>query len=84
MGAVKVTLCVFETQFGAKTWKYFLNNWCEKKCYTIIWCKNVIIYDSFHHGQKKLVLIGDNLVLDRNKFGAKPEKFQEIFGAKSI
>ena len=56
----------------------------KKKCYTIIWCKNAIIYDSFHHGQKKLVLIGDNLVLDRNKFGAKPEKFQEIFGAKSI
>ena len=56
----------------------------KKKCYTIIWCKNVIIYDSFHHGQKKLGLIGDNLVLDRNKFGAKPEKFQEIFGAKSI
>ena len=38
----------------------------------------------FIMAKKKLVLIGDNLVLDRNKFGAKPEKFQEIFGAKSI
>ena len=56
----------------------------RKKCYITIWCKIVIIYDSYYHGKKQLVLIGDNLVLDRNKFGAKPEKFQEIFGAKSI
>ena len=70
--------------FGAKTEKYYFTNWCKKKCYITIWCKIVIIYDSYYHGKKHLVLISDNLVQDRDKFGAKPEKFQEIFGAKSI
>ena len=55
----------------------------RKKCYITIWCKIVNIYDSYYHGKKHLVLIRDNLVQDRDKFGAKPEKIQEIFGAKS-
>ena len=55
----------------------------RKKCYITIWCKIDINYDSYYRGKKHLVLISDDLVQDRDKYGAKAEKIQEIFGAKS-
>ena len=55
----------------------------RNKCYITIWCKIDINYDSYYRGKKHLVLISDNLVQDRNKYGAKAEKIQEIFSAKS-
>ena len=56
----------------------------KKNVIQLFGAKTSLFMILFIMAKKKLVLIGDNLVLDRNKFGAKPEKFQEIFGAKSI
>ena len=51
---------------------------CPKVTY-----KGVVFEDSFFMASIHLVLIGDKLVQSRDIFGAKPEKIEEIFGAKS-
>ena len=42
---------------------------------------SVIIYDSYYRGKKHLVLISDDLVQDRDKYGAKAEKITSMIGS---